>query len=382
MADPTLPELYDPDFFTHLQQGSKRSATIIAPLVLEWTAPKSVVDIGCGDGTWLSVFQGQGVEDILGLDGSYVQPETLKIHQECFVSRDLNQPFVLDRRFDLAMSLEVAEHLPAASAPGFVASLVQLSDVVLFSAAIPHQGGTHHINEQWPDYWIALFEAEGYVVIDGLRPRIWDHPDVEPWYAQNSFLFVRGDRLHHYPKLQQLTTQPSFSQHALAHPKIYLQQCPDVAESSPDTGATQLSPDPSFLIKILNLTCAPSSEISSGEGITLELEYQLQAPVDAAIFSLSLSDSSGQIYLDTDTEINPLPTNWEKPQYLQLQIDRLDLAHGRYFFNPGVYASDWKQIYDFHWHRYPLTIGTTSPSKGILNPPLVWHSPTPASHEA
>lgn len=374
MADSALPELYNPDFFTHLQQGSRRSAAIIAPLVLEWIEPQSVVDVGCGDGTWLSVLRAEGVEDILGLDGSYIQPETLQIPQECFIPKDLNQSFGLDRRFDLAMSLEVAEHLPAASAPGFVASLVQLSDVVLFSAAIPHQGGTHHINEQWPEYWISLFEAEGYVAIDGLRPRIWDHPDVEPWYAQNSFLFVRGDRLHRYPKLQELTAQPSFGQQALAHPKIYLQHCLNAAEASPETKSTQLSPDPSFLIKILNLTCNPTAEILSGEGITLELDYQLQAPITAAIFSLSLSNTSGQIYLETDIEINPLPPNWEQPQHLQLHIERLDLATGSYFFNPGVYASDWQQVYDFHWHRYPLTVSTTGPSKGILNPPMAWQS--------
>jgi len=158
------------------------------PIILDWVQPKRVVDVGCGDGTWLSVFREQGVIDVLGIDGDYVEPENLQIPVHQFMTWNLTQPVLLNQTFDLAVSLEVAEHLPEESAFGFVDTLVRLSDVVLFSAAIPHQGGTNHINEQWPDYWIALFEAQGYIAIDILRGRIWDNAEVQPWYAQNGVL--------------------------------------------------------------------------------------------------------------------------------------------------------------------------------------------------
>ena len=64
--------------------------------------------------------------------------------------RDLAQPLQIDRRFDLALSLEVAEHLPPECGSEFVQTLTDLSSVILFSAAIPFQGGTDHLNEQWP----------------------------------------------------------------------------------------------------------------------------------------------------------------------------------------------------------------------------------------
>lgn len=371
---------YDREFFNRLRHGSRRSAEVIVPLILEWVSPKSVVDVGCGDGTWLSVFQARGVDDILGLDGSYVQTQFLQIPRENFIPCDLSlleaadgtisQTISRDRRFDLAVSLEVAEHLPAASARRFVESLVHLSDVVLFSAAIPHQGGTNHINEQWPDYWSERFKALGYILIDGLRQRIWDCPEVEPWYAQNSLLFVRGDRLGNYPRLQQQLTQIPRAGQAIVHPTIYLQHCPQsLSESSTD----DFNPHLTQVIQILGVTLYPSTEIQSGEGLTIEISYQIAMTLAGAIVNLSISDEAGKIYLDTESEINPLPEKLSVTHSIQLQLERLDLVRGTYFINPGIFSLDWKQTYDFHWHRYPLTIEASVPQKGLVHPPMRWH---------
>src|SRR5262245_20958009 len=168
---------YTDEFFDQHQEGSRRSARIIVPLIMELIGPKSVVDVGCGLGTWLSVFRHHGVERILGIDGDYVNRQRLEIAQHEFFVRDLSSPTPIDRGFDLAVSLEVAEHLPERSADSFVDFLTSLAPVVLFSAAVPCQGGTNHLNEQWPDYWAARFESRGYRTCDYIRDRIWDNPD-------------------------------------------------------------------------------------------------------------------------------------------------------------------------------------------------------------
>jgi SAM-dependent methyltransferase len=124
----------------------------VVPTVLRLVQPEPVVDVGCGDGAWLSVFRELGVNHRFGLDGDYVDRRLLQIPQDQFSATDLSLPFRLPCTFDLAVSLEVAEHLPPQSAEDFVDSLTRLAPVVLFSAAIPLQGGTHHLNEQWPDY--------------------------------------------------------------------------------------------------------------------------------------------------------------------------------------------------------------------------------------
>src|SRR5438046_10610902 len=99
---------------------------------MKLTQPTSVVDLGCGIGTWLAVFAEHNVGDYVGIDGDYVDRSQLLIPPERFLSGDLSEPVELNRRFDLAVSLEVAEHLPAASARVLVASLTGLPPVVLF----------------------------------------------------------------------------------------------------------------------------------------------------------------------------------------------------------------------------------------------------------
>lgn len=180
---------YSEDFYADQQDGSGRSAEIIVPIVLSTFRVGSVVDVGCGVGGWLREFARSGVDDYLGLDGDYVPRNALKIPPERFVATDLRSFDGPDRRFDLAVSLEVAEHLPEADADRFVAGLVRAAPVVLFSAAIPGQGGTDHINEQWQDYWYERFVANGYVCLDFVRPQIFSETAVEWWYRQNVLVF-------------------------------------------------------------------------------------------------------------------------------------------------------------------------------------------------
>ncbi len=149
----------------------------------------SAVDFGCGRGTWLKACLENGVETILGLDGDYVDRDRLLIDREQFRAVDLCQPIRLERRFDLALCLEVGEHLPARSARALVESLATAATVVLFSAAIPGQGGTSHVNEQWPYYWERLFNEQGMHKYDVVRPLIWADRSIEWWYRQNIYMY-------------------------------------------------------------------------------------------------------------------------------------------------------------------------------------------------
>lgn len=200
---------YDQQFFADMRDGSARSARAVVPMLRELLDFTSVVDVGCGTGTWLAAFAAAGVSDYLGLDGAWAERAGLEIPRECFTAADLSSPPDLNRRFDLAISLEVAEHLPAAAADRFVATLVKLAPVVLFSAAIPGQGGTSHVNEQWPDYWSERFASHGYQCFDVLRLRLWNDPHVQWWYAQNMLLYVDRTKLGSYQRLTgQMSAKP------------------------------------------------------------------------------------------------------------------------------------------------------------------------------
>ena len=213
---------YTAEFYRTHREGSRRSAEAIVPIVLNLIEPASVVDVGCGVGMWLSVFARHGIDDVWGVDGAHVDPALLQIPPGRFQAADLRQPIQLGRRFDLVVSVEVAEHLPADCATAFVDSLVALGPVVLFSAAIPHQGGVGHVNEQWPEYWAARFQEHGFVAIDVVRPRVWRDESVEWWYAQNTVLYAERERVEREPRLRAAHQATAEGPLALVHPRKYL----------------------------------------------------------------------------------------------------------------------------------------------------------------
>jgi SAM-dependent methyltransferase len=211
---------YSPRFFELHAAGAARSAQVIVPLIREVVTVGSVVDVGCATGAWLDAFVAHGIGDYAGID-FHAAPEQ-HLPPERFRVLDLRAPFTLERRFDLALCLEVAEHLPPSSASGLIASLARLAPVIAFSAAIPFQGGTHHINEQWPDYWANLFREHHYLPVDCIRPLIWNHAEVEWWYAQNLLLFVAEPQLAVPGPLRELYDKGRGRPLSMVHPRAYL----------------------------------------------------------------------------------------------------------------------------------------------------------------
>lgn len=191
-----LERKYDAAFYANQKEGSRASAEIVLAALLPLIGgARSAVDIGCGAGGWLKTFAGMiPGADIFGVDHPAAPKSEMFIDPAQFEGRDLSVPFDLGRRFDLAISLEVAEHIAPERADVFLDNLARHADVILFSAAIPRQGGTGHVNEQWPDYWAAKMAARGFALHDVVRPLIWNSEDAAFWYKQNALLFVREGR--------------------------------------------------------------------------------------------------------------------------------------------------------------------------------------------
>ena len=182
--------IYDQTFYKSMIGGAEASARVVVPHLLRLLQPGSVVDVGCGRGVWLNVFKEHGVGSIHGYDGPWVRPEDLRIGREEFTAADVSALGEV-RRADLAVCLEVAEHVPEERAGGLVDGLVRVADAVCFSAAIPGQGGTGHVHEAWPSYWCGQFARHDYELVDVLRPLVWTDERVEFWYRQNLLLFLK-----------------------------------------------------------------------------------------------------------------------------------------------------------------------------------------------
>lgn len=213
---------YNKDSFKE-RQGSLASAEVIVPMIIKLLNPSSVIDLGCGAGEFLSVFKKNGVKDILGIEGEWINLDTLLIPKNSFIKKDLQNEVTLNRKFDLAISLEVAEHLKQESSETFVKSLANLSDIIVFSAGIPFQRGLGHINEKWITYWVDLFKERGFIAVDIFRNKLWDDDRVLPFYAQNIMLFAKKEKILKNETLSEEYKKTNGRVLNLVHPYQYLQ---------------------------------------------------------------------------------------------------------------------------------------------------------------
>jgi len=232
---------YNKDFYQYQMAGSLRSAEIIIPMVLDLVAAKSVIDIGCGVGTWLSVYQKLGVSNIAGVDGSYVDRNLLLIDNEHFEAHDLSKPLITGKTYDLVQSLEVAEHIAPSCAAQFISDLTKLGNIILFSAAVPFQLGTGHVNEQYINYWTELFARHDYLPVDAIRPKVWDNESVEVCYRQNILLFVRSDIPPDNPGITTARLGTRIQQLSIIHPDLYQPRIHRLLGTLIDTAKTVLS---------------------------------------------------------------------------------------------------------------------------------------------
>jgi SAM-dependent methyltransferase len=208
-----LSKRYGSQFYEAYGDRSRQAAAVVVPIVNELVRPTSVLDVGCGVGAWLAEWMREGVSDVIGLDGEHVDGTVRQIEASRFHALDLTNSFTMGRTFDLVECLEVAEHLDESYASRLIQSLTRHADTILFSAAIPGQRGFHHVNEQWPSYWIAKFADFGFKPFDVIRPIIWEDTRVDIWYRQNILLFS---------KVHEFTMQDKYVD--VVHPALWAQR--------------------------------------------------------------------------------------------------------------------------------------------------------------
>jgi SAM-dependent methyltransferase len=187
---------YDSEQNTHSMAGAVTALNYL----LEGLTYHSLLDVGCGPGMWVTAASNAGIPEVWGIDG--IVPSNPLNPSIRFTQLDLTKDWNLGRQFDLAMCLEVAEHLDESYAFDLVANLTKHGNTIVFSAACPGQPGQHHVNCQWPSYWQNLFNKFGYACSDELRWRIWDVASIEPWYRQNVFVARKDEIAGSEPRIK------------------------------------------------------------------------------------------------------------------------------------------------------------------------------------
>jgi hypothetical protein len=206
------------EVYSNIRVGCQRSAAVVAPAVQEIVGATSVIDVGGGEGWWAAAFAELGARAVSIDTGSLDHPAAGVEHVRYDLRRGL--PTGLGT-FDLALCLEVAEHLDQEAGDRLVAGLCELAPVVLFSAAVPGQGGHGHLNEQWPAYWVERFSSFGFQCSGALRWRFWRDEGVEEWYRQNLLFAAREPS--RFPELFQT---PLAEPWAVVHPETFARASP------------------------------------------------------------------------------------------------------------------------------------------------------------
>ncbi|RAP38807.1 hypothetical protein DID80_02210 [Candidatus Marinamargulisbacteria bacterium SCGC AAA071-K20] len=185
--------LYTQNFYQGTTINNSLSSEIIIKELMKSINPNSVLDAGCALGTWLHHWA------LNGVDTKYVNKEDLVIDPQFFMTKKLDSHFDIGKQFDLVQCLEVAEHIPTQASSIIVENLVRHGKVILFSAAVPGQGGIGHINEQPLAFWFSIFNKHNYICIDFIRPLIKNKLNVQYYYRYNTLLFVHRDYLTNLP---------------------------------------------------------------------------------------------------------------------------------------------------------------------------------------
>ena len=216
--------IYEESYFSRRKSLSYSSAQKILEKVKDFYSFSSAVDFGCGTGTWLKACMELGCRNIHGFDG-FADPSSLCIPSECFSQKLLGENIDLKKFYDLAICLEAAEHVDEKFSNLIVENLTKASKVILFSAALPGQGGTNHINEQPPEFWQKKFVKLNYTQLDIIRPIIWDEPAVAWWYKQNIFLYVHDESIESL----KLPDHPNlFAQKHIVHPECLISKITEI----------------------------------------------------------------------------------------------------------------------------------------------------------
>ena len=132
-----LDNIYNETFYNNQIEGSLNSANRLLSILYKIYAPESVLDVGCGRGAWLVTCEKFGSSKLTGLDGPWISPDKLLSPNIQFYESDFEHEIAVSGKFDLALSLEVAEHIEEKHARQFVSALCKASDLVYFWGCRP-----------------------------------------------------------------------------------------------------------------------------------------------------------------------------------------------------------------------------------------------------
>lgn len=185
-----LDRVYDASFYEETRERKLESFRRVAAILARHLAFDTVLDIGCGTGLLIAELKKIG-KDVLGCEISEAAisgaPRDVTVFQA-----DAARPIRVNRRFDLVVCIEVAEHIQRRHSRRLVENCTSLGGQICFTAAPAGQGGVGHINLRPHSFWIELFARRGFVLQAGLADRMREQMRAEGvlrWIPDNLMVF-------------------------------------------------------------------------------------------------------------------------------------------------------------------------------------------------
>jgi len=151
---------YSLEYYQALNREEGPQAKALAEAITELYHPQSVIDLGCATGLYLEPFTCR----VTGLDFSKAafDERVLRIAPQDCILFDLTNADFRPMKHDVALCLEVVEHIGCEHADTLVANICKASDTIGMTAAPPAQAGLNHVNCQPQSYWEEKFAQHGF----------------------------------------------------------------------------------------------------------------------------------------------------------------------------------------------------------------------------
>ena len=126
-------------------------------------------------------------------------------------------------------------------------------------------------------------------------------------------------------------------------------------------------------LRLLGKDGQPIRDLAPGAPLAVEFDIRAHKPIRDPRLSLSIGRGDIDDLMDLNSDRDGFEVgDLTGDARIRIDLKRIDLAPGEYKLSAGIFESDWRYSYDYHWQAHPLIIAGNAPDRGGFAPPRTW----------